>query len=164
MRHRGAEHAKGIQQGDPRTAQTVLPAFSSGFLDMVPKNGWISPVSGLSSYVTGISVSGHNTTTGTALIKFSFSSDRFTLSDGLPRGCFLQAHESWCPAPTWTPTTAAHFPSSDTINARSQNQLHLLPEKQILGIGSFILCYLTQSCAEQSCKALSTPAEHQCAH
>lgn len=69
VRRRGAEHAKGILQGDPRTAQTVLPASSSGFLNMPHRNGWISPVSGLSSHVAGISVSGHNTTMGAILIK-----------------------------------------------------------------------------------------------
>lgn len=153
---------KEFSKETPEQPRLCFQLFPQVFWTWSPKMGGYPQF--LDSHVTGISVSGHNTTTGTALIKFSFSSDRFTLSDGLPRGCFLQAQESWCPAPTWTPTTAAHFPSSDTINARSQNQLHLLPEKQILGIGSFVLCYLTQSCAEQSCKALSTPAEHQCAH
>lgn len=41
VKRRGAEHAKGILQGDPRMAQTVLPASSSGFLNMPHRNGWI---------------------------------------------------------------------------------------------------------------------------
>lgn len=68
VRHRGAEPAKGIQQGDPRMAQTVLPASSSGFLKLLPKMAGYPQF--LDSHVTGISVSGHNTTMGTILIKF----------------------------------------------------------------------------------------------
>lgn len=52
VRHRGEECAKGIQQGDPRAAQTVLPASSSGLLNMSPKMAGYPQF--LDSHITGI--------------------------------------------------------------------------------------------------------------